>query len=189
MQKQHTLLQQELNRCRQLGQEKAQEVAVLEARLRESEGERQRLEREADEARRQLATPRLTMEAVWIRKGAEPRRRSLPAGDALYQSFTPPLVSAITFLLSMGLVWGGSGLHLVLSSQGAAICCQLHSSWIPPCGLCPKAQLWWCSLIYCACILSVRFFLNLPSKKDTWTVKAARRVEFFKKTKRLTLID
>ncbi|XP_058015825.1 rho guanine nucleotide exchange factor 2 isoform X2 [Ahaetulla prasina] len=91
LQKQHALLQQELNRCRQLGQEKAQEVAALEARLRESEGERQRLEREVDEARRQLAAgPRLSMEAVWIRKGAEPRRRSLPAGDALYQSFTPP---------------------------------------------------------------------------------------------------
>uniref|UniRef100_A0A670ZSS1 Rho guanine nucleotide exchange factor 2 n=1 Tax=Pseudonaja textilis TaxID=8673 RepID=A0A670ZSS1_PSETE len=96
LQKQHALLQQELNRCRQLGQEKAQEVAVLEARLRESEGERQRLEREVDEARRQLAAPRVTMEAVWIRKGAEPRRRSLPAGDALYQSFTPPPVSANT---------------------------------------------------------------------------------------------
>ncbi|XP_070622763.1 rho guanine nucleotide exchange factor 2 isoform X2 [Erythrolamprus reginae] len=90
LQKQHTLLQQELSRCRQLSQEKAQEVAVLDARLRESEGERQRLEREADEARRQMAAPRLTMEAVWIRKGAEPRRRSLPAGDALYQSFSPP---------------------------------------------------------------------------------------------------
>ncbi|KAM3824607.1 rho guanine nucleotide exchange factor 2 isoform 2-T2 [Vipera latastei] len=90
LQKQHALLQQELNRCRQLGQEKAQEVAVLEARLRESEGERQRLEREADEARRQLAAHRAPLEAVWVRKGAEPRRRSLPAGDALYQSFTPP---------------------------------------------------------------------------------------------------
>ncbi|XP_029141793.1 rho guanine nucleotide exchange factor 2-like, partial [Protobothrops mucrosquamatus] len=90
LQKQHALLQQELSRCRQLGQEKAQEVAVLEARLRESEGERQRLEREADEARRQLAAPRVPLEAVWVRKGAEPRRRSLPAGDALYQSFTPP---------------------------------------------------------------------------------------------------
>lgn len=94
LQKQHALLQQELNRCRQLGQEKAQEVAVLEARLRESEGERQRLEREADEARRQLAAHRAPLEAVWVRKGAEPRRRSLPAGDALYQSFTPPPVSA-----------------------------------------------------------------------------------------------
>ncbi|KAL7978332.1 hypothetical protein Chor_014871 [Crotalus horridus] len=90
LQKQHALLQQELNRCRQLGQEKAQEVASLEARLRESEGERQRLEREADEARRQLAAPRVPLEAVWVRKAAEPRRRSLPAGDALYQSFIPP---------------------------------------------------------------------------------------------------
>ncbi|XP_063173149.1 rho guanine nucleotide exchange factor 2 isoform X1 [Candoia aspera] len=90
LQKQHALLQQELNRCRQLGQEKAQEAAALEARLRESEAERVRLEREVDEARRQLAVPRVPMEAVWVRKGAEPRRRSLPAGDALYQSFTPP---------------------------------------------------------------------------------------------------
>ncbi|XP_060538541.1 rho guanine nucleotide exchange factor 2 isoform X3 [Pantherophis guttatus] len=103
LQKQHALLQQELNRCRQLGQEKAQEMAVLEARLRESEGERQRLEREADEARRQLAAgPRLTMEAVWIRKGTEPRRRSLPAGDALYQSFTPPPQNRVGEPLSPG---------------------------------------------------------------------------------------
>ncbi|XP_063002175.1 rho guanine nucleotide exchange factor 2 [Elgaria multicarinata webbii] len=94
LQKQHTLLQEELNRCRQLCQEKAQEVAGLEARLRESEQERARQEREAEEARRQLAAPRPTLENVWVRKGAEPRRRSLPAGDALYQSFIPPLSRA-----------------------------------------------------------------------------------------------
>ncbi|XP_062820832.1 rho guanine nucleotide exchange factor 2 isoform X2 [Anolis carolinensis] len=91
LQKQHTLLQEELSRCRQLCQEKSQEVVALEARLRESEAERARQEREADEARRQLATLRQPLEAMaWVRKGAEPRRRSLPAGDALYQSFTPP---------------------------------------------------------------------------------------------------
>ncbi|XP_053134399.1 rho guanine nucleotide exchange factor 2 isoform X2 [Hemicordylus capensis] len=90
LQKQHTLLQEELSRSRLLCQEKAQEVAALEARLRDSEQERLRHEREAEEARRQLAALRQPMEAAWVRKGAEPRRRSLPAGDALYQSFTPP---------------------------------------------------------------------------------------------------
>ncbi|KAG6929267.1 Rho/Rac guanine nucleotide exchange factor 2, partial [Chelydra serpentina] len=93
LQRQHTLLQEELSRCRQLCQEKAQEAGALEARLRESEQERARLEREAEEARRQAAALRPAggaAEAVWVRKGAEPRRRSLPAGDALYLSFTPP---------------------------------------------------------------------------------------------------
>ncbi|XP_034612305.1 rho guanine nucleotide exchange factor 2 isoform X2 [Trachemys scripta elegans] len=88
LQRQHTLLQEELSRCRQLCQEKVQEAGALEARLRESEQERARLEREAEEARRQVAAG--AAEAVWVRKGAEPRRRSLPAGDALYLSFTPP---------------------------------------------------------------------------------------------------
>ncbi|TFK06629.1 TBC1 domain family member 16 [Platysternon megacephalum] len=93
LQRQHTLLQEELSRCRQLCQEKVQEAGALEARLRESEQERARLEREAEEARRQVAALRPeggAAEAVWVRKGAEPRRRSLPAGDALYLSFTPP---------------------------------------------------------------------------------------------------
>lgn len=89
LQKQHSLLQEELSHCRQLCQEKAQEAAVLEARLRESEQERVRQEQLAEEARKQLAAQRQTGEA-WARKNAEPRRRSLPAGDALYQSFTPP---------------------------------------------------------------------------------------------------
>uniref|UniRef100_A0A8D2KVK3 Rho guanine nucleotide exchange factor 2 n=1 Tax=Varanus komodoensis TaxID=61221 RepID=A0A8D2KVK3_VARKO len=93
LQRQHTLLQEELSRCRQLCQEKVQEAAALEARLRESELERARQEQEAEEARRQLAAQRQPPESLWVRKGAEPRRRSLPAGDALYQSFTPPLVS------------------------------------------------------------------------------------------------
>lgn len=92
LQKQHSLLQEELSRCRQLCQEKAQEAAVLEARLRESEQERVRQEQLAEEARKQLAAQRQTGEA-WARKNAEPRRRSLPAGDALYQSFTPPQVT------------------------------------------------------------------------------------------------
>ncbi|XP_067425514.1 rho guanine nucleotide exchange factor 2 isoform X2 [Emydura macquarii macquarii] len=93
LQKQHALLQAELCRCRQLCQEKAQEAGALEARLRESEQKQARLEREAEEARRQVATLRPeggAVEAVWRRKGVEPRRRSLPAGDALYLSFTPP---------------------------------------------------------------------------------------------------
>ncbi|XP_074836908.1 rho guanine nucleotide exchange factor 2 isoform X2 [Carettochelys insculpta] len=93
LQRQHTLLQEELSRCRQLCQEKAQEVGTLEARLRESEQERARLEREAEESRRPVAVLRPEggiAEGVWLRKAAEPRRRSLPAGDALYLSFTPP---------------------------------------------------------------------------------------------------
>ncbi|XP_039553588.1 rho guanine nucleotide exchange factor 2-like, partial [Passer montanus] len=87
LQRQHGLLQEELGRCRQLCQERAQEAAALEARLRDSERERGRLERELQEARGAPAAPR-------GRRAAEPRRRSLPAGDALYLSFTPPQVGA-----------------------------------------------------------------------------------------------
>ncbi|XP_064257418.1 LOW QUALITY PROTEIN: rho guanine nucleotide exchange factor 2 [Passer domesticus] len=86
LQRQHGLLQEELGRCRQLCQERAQEAAALEARLRDSERERGRLERELQEARGAPAAPR-------GRRAAEPRRRSLPAGDALYLSFTPPQLS------------------------------------------------------------------------------------------------
>ncbi|XP_037738789.1 rho guanine nucleotide exchange factor 2 isoform X4 [Chelonia mydas] len=93
LQRQHALLQEELSRCHQLCQEKAQEAGALEARLRESERERAQLERQAEEARTQVAALRPeggAAEAVWVRKRGEPRRRSLPAGDALYLSFTPP---------------------------------------------------------------------------------------------------
>nr|XP_041577012.1 rho guanine nucleotide exchange factor 2 isoform X2 [Taeniopygia guttata] len=83
LQRQHGLVQEELSRCRQLCQERAQEAAALESRLRDSERERSRLERELQEARGAAAGPR-------GRRAAEPRRRSLPAGDALYLSFTPP---------------------------------------------------------------------------------------------------
>ncbi|NXO03267.1 ARHG2 factor, partial [Rhinopomastus cyanomelas] len=99
LQRQHGLLQEELGRCRQLSQERAQEAAALESRLRDSERERGRLERELDEARRELAALRGDGGAGGAagrggRRGVEPRRRSLPAGDALYLSFTPPQVSA-----------------------------------------------------------------------------------------------
>ncbi|XP_070353744.1 rho guanine nucleotide exchange factor 2 isoform X9 [Equus asinus] len=94
LQRQHTLLQEELRRCRRLGEERATEAGSLEARLRESEQARALLEREAEEARRQLAalgqTEPLPAEAPWARRPLDPRRRSLPAGDALYLSFTPP---------------------------------------------------------------------------------------------------
>ncbi|NWV00453.1 ARHG2 factor, partial [Upupa epops] len=95
LQRQHGLLQEELGRCRQLSQERAQEAAALESRLRDSERERGRLERELDEARRELAVLRGSGGAGGAggrggRRGVEPRRRSLPAGDALYLSFTPP---------------------------------------------------------------------------------------------------
>lgn len=96
LQRQHALLQEELRRCRRLGEERATEAGSLEARLRESEQARALLEREAEEARRQLAalghTEPLAPEAPWARRPLDPRRRSLPAGDALYLSFTPPQV-------------------------------------------------------------------------------------------------
>ncbi|XP_053460571.1 rho guanine nucleotide exchange factor 2 isoform X4 [Nycticebus coucang] len=94
LQRQHALLQEELRRCRRLGEERATEASSLEARLRESEQARAVLEREAEEARRQLAalgqTEPLPAEAPWARRPVDPRRRSLPAGDALYLSFNPP---------------------------------------------------------------------------------------------------
>lgn len=83
LQRQHTLVQEELARCRQLCQDKVQEVGLLETRLRDSEQSRLRLERELEQARRQLDG---------ARRVPDPRRRSLPAGDALYLSFTPPQV-------------------------------------------------------------------------------------------------
>lgn len=96
LQRQHALLQEELRRCRRLGEERAAEAGSLEARLRESEQARAVLEREAEEARRRLAalgqTEPLPTEAPWARRPLDPRRRSLPAGDALYLSFTPPQV-------------------------------------------------------------------------------------------------
>ncbi|XP_045060549.2 rho guanine nucleotide exchange factor 2 isoform X2 [Desmodus rotundus] len=94
LQRQHALLQEELRRCRRLGEERAAEAGSLEARLRESEQARALLEREAEEARRQLAAlgqaEPIPLEAPWARRPVDPRRRSLPAGDALYLSFTPP---------------------------------------------------------------------------------------------------
>ncbi|KAM7054641.1 rho guanine nucleotide exchange factor 2 isoform 3-T4 [Molossus nigricans] len=94
LQRQHALLQEELRRCRRLGEERATEAGSLEARLRESEQARALLEREAEEARRQLAAlgqaDPLPQEAPWVRRPLDPRRRSLPAGDALYLSFIPP---------------------------------------------------------------------------------------------------
>lgn len=94
LQRQHTLLQEELRRCRRLGEERATEACGLEARLRESEQARALLEREAEEARRQLAALGQAdpgaQEAPWARRPLDPRRRSLPAGDALYLSFNPP---------------------------------------------------------------------------------------------------
>lgn len=96
LQRQHRLLQEELRRCQRLSEERAAEASSLEARLRESEQARARLEREAEEAHRQLAalgqTEPLHAEAPWTRRPLDPRRRSLPAGDALYLSFTPPQV-------------------------------------------------------------------------------------------------
>ncbi|XP_063482810.1 rho guanine nucleotide exchange factor 2 isoform X27 [Symphalangus syndactylus] len=98
-------LQEELRRCRRLGEERATEAGSLEARLRESEQARALLEREAEEARRQLAalgqTEPLPAEAPWARRPVDPRRRSLPAGDALYLSFNPPQPSRGTDRLDL----------------------------------------------------------------------------------------
>ncbi|XP_016803543.1 rho guanine nucleotide exchange factor 2 isoform X2 [Pan troglodytes] len=105
LQRQHALLQEELRRCRRLGEERATEAGSLEARLRESEQARALLEREAEEARRQLAalgqTEPLPSEAPWARRPVDPRRRSLPAGDALYLSFNPPQPSRGTDRLDL----------------------------------------------------------------------------------------
>lgn len=107
LQRQHGLLQEELRRCRRLGEERAAEAGNLEARLRESEQARSLLEREAEEARRQLAalgqTEPLPTESPWARRPMDPRRRSLPAGDALYLSFTPPQVRKA----GVALTWAG----------------------------------------------------------------------------------
>ncbi|KAM4662208.1 rho guanine nucleotide exchange factor 2 isoform 1-T3 [Discoglossus pictus] len=94
LQRQHTLLQEELRRCRRQCEERAQEAGLLEAKLRESENVRAKLEREIEEAKRQavqLQSERSTgVEGVRTPRVVDPRRRSLPAGDALYQTFTPP---------------------------------------------------------------------------------------------------
>uniref|UniRef100_A0A8I3NHF9 Rho/Rac guanine nucleotide exchange factor 2 n=2 Tax=Canis lupus familiaris TaxID=9615 RepID=A0A8I3NHF9_CANLF len=80
LQRQHALLQEELRRCRRLGEERATEAGNLEARLRESEQARALLEREAEEARRQLAilgqSEPPPAEAPWARRPLDPRRRS-----------------------------------------------------------------------------------------------------------------
>uniref|UniRef100_A0A8C5PMP8 Rho guanine nucleotide exchange factor 2 n=1 Tax=Leptobrachium leishanense TaxID=445787 RepID=A0A8C5PMP8_9ANUR len=95
LQRQHTLLQEELRRCRRQCEERAQEAGMLEARLRESEQAKTLLEREVEEVKRHVATLQKEKsngggEVSRIQRGADPRRRSLPAGDALYQTFTPP---------------------------------------------------------------------------------------------------
>ncbi|XP_061220337.1 rho guanine nucleotide exchange factor 2 isoform X2 [Neopsephotus bourkii] len=98
LQRQHGLLQEELGRCRQQCQERAQEAAALDSRLRDSERERARLERELEEARRELGALRHDGAVTTRgRRGADSRRRSLPAGDALYLSFTPPQHSGLSF--------------------------------------------------------------------------------------------
>lgn len=95
LQRQHTLLQEELRRSRRQCEERAQEAGTLETRLRESEQVRSKLDRELEEAKRQLAlVPRERsnsgIEVARLPRPNDPRRRSLPAGDALYQTFTPP---------------------------------------------------------------------------------------------------
>lgn len=95
LQRQHTLLQEELRRSRRQCEERAQEAGTLETRLRESEQLRSKLERELEDAKRQLTmVPRERsnsgIEIARLPRTSDPRRRSLPAGDALYQTFTPP---------------------------------------------------------------------------------------------------
>ncbi|KAG8430975.1 hypothetical protein GDO86_019615 [Hymenochirus boettgeri] len=97
LQRQHTLLQEELRRCRRQCEERAQEAGTLETRLRESEQTKARLEREVEDGRKQVALlqrERSDVGAELARnpKALDPRRRSLPAGEALYQTFTPPQI-------------------------------------------------------------------------------------------------
>ncbi|XP_075049674.1 rho guanine nucleotide exchange factor 2 isoform X2 [Mixophyes fleayi] len=98
LQRQHTLLQEELRRCRRQCDERAHESGTLEARLRESEQVRSRLEQDLEEGKRQLALLQRergngTVEVSRNSRGTDPRRRSLPAGDALYQTFAPPQIN------------------------------------------------------------------------------------------------
>ncbi|XP_063802943.1 rho guanine nucleotide exchange factor 2 isoform X2 [Pseudophryne corroboree] len=98
LQRQHTLLQEELRRCRRQCEERAQESGTLEAKLRESEQVRSQLERELEEGKRQVALLQrehgsCAVETSRNLRGLDPRRRSLPAGDALYQTFTPPQIN------------------------------------------------------------------------------------------------
>ncbi|XP_073465400.1 rho guanine nucleotide exchange factor 2 isoform X4 [Aquarana catesbeiana] len=98
LQRQHTLLQEELRRCRRQCEERAQEAGTLEARLRESEQMRNRLELELEEGKKQLELATLqkgngVADIGRSPRGTDPRRRSLPAGDALYQTFTPPQIN------------------------------------------------------------------------------------------------
>lgn len=96
LQRQHTLLQEELRRCRRQCEERAQEAGTLEARLRESEQMRNKLERELEEGRKQLIVLQKgngLSDLGRSPRGTDPRRRSLPAGDALYQTFTPPQIN------------------------------------------------------------------------------------------------
>ncbi|XP_077320100.1 rho guanine nucleotide exchange factor 2 isoform X4 [Lithobates pipiens] len=98
LQRQHTLLQEELRRCRRQCEERAQEAGTLEARLRESEQMRNRLEQELEEGKKQLELATLqkgngVADIGRSPRGTDPRRRSLPAGDALYQTFTPPQIN------------------------------------------------------------------------------------------------
>ncbi|KAE8588766.1 hypothetical protein XENTR_v10022728 [Xenopus tropicalis] len=96
LQRQHTLLQEELRRCKRQCDDRAQEAGLLETRLRESEQIRGRMERELEDGKRQLLLLRerndAGLEGARNHKVLDPRRRSLPAGDALYQTFTPPPV-------------------------------------------------------------------------------------------------
>ncbi|XP_018428274.1 PREDICTED: rho guanine nucleotide exchange factor 2 [Nanorana parkeri] len=96
LQRQHTLLQEELRRCRRQCEERAQEAGTLEARLRESEQVRSKLEQELEEGKKQLNALQKGNGMSDIGRsprGTDPRRRSLPAGDALYQTFTPPQIN------------------------------------------------------------------------------------------------
>ncbi|XP_041429673.1 rho guanine nucleotide exchange factor 2 isoform X2 [Xenopus laevis] len=96
LQRQHTLLQEELRRCRRQCEDRAQEAGLLETRLRESEQNRAKLERDLEDGKRQLSFLRersdAGVELTRNPKVLDPRRRSLPAGDALYQTFTPPQI-------------------------------------------------------------------------------------------------
>ncbi|KAM8921707.1 rho guanine nucleotide exchange factor 2 isoform 3-T3 [Pelodytes ibericus] len=94
LQRQHTMLQEELRRCKRQCDERTQEAGMFETKLRENENVRTKLERELEEAKRHVTILQQEMsngaaDLARVLRNGDPRRRSLPAGDALYQTFTP----------------------------------------------------------------------------------------------------
>ncbi|XP_043935764.1 rho guanine nucleotide exchange factor 2 isoform X2 [Protopterus annectens] len=82
LQRQHSLLQEELRRCRKTCEERAVEIQALEEKLQESERGRVQLQKEL-EMLKELNS--ISQQSVLARKkkSFQERRRSLPSGDFL----------------------------------------------------------------------------------------------------------